>query len=151
MLRLVSSQPGAITKDVVLGGVLEDELARWLGPRLETPLTMNVARELEKTAVPLASGEVLKKVLGRVAKGKPQKELTQPKYAAELLWAFREAERARKALGAEGLSRDELEQLCRALSEGTRLAEALRWVARASAHQEKTDQGQFDHQVRQEG
>jgi hypothetical protein len=130
MLRLVTSQPGAIPLEIVLTGVLEEELSRWLGPRLDTPLATNVARELEKSVTPLVSVEVQKKALGRVAKGKPQKELTQPKYASELLWAFRESERARKALGAEVLSQDEIERLCRALAEGTRHDEALRLLAR---------------------
>lgn len=129
MLRLVASQPGAVPREIVLAGVLEDELARWLGPFLDTPLAANVAREAEQTARPFASGEAQKKALGRVAKGKPQKDLTQPKYAAELLWAFRASGRGRTALGVEGLPENDVERLCGALTDPARYEEALRLIA----------------------
>lgn len=129
MLRLVASQPGAVPREIVLAGVLEDELARWLGPCLDTPLAANVAREAEQTARPFASGEAQKKALGRVAKGKPQKDLTQPKYAAELLWAFRASGRGRTALGVEGLPENDVERLCGALTDPARYEEALRLIA----------------------
>jgi len=117
MLRLLKSGGPAPPEELILTGVLEEELDRWLGPRLDTPAVVNIAHDLTPDMGGLegASAERLQKALTQLKKGKPRKELCGPVYAAEILWAFRKDERHRKALGAEQLDEDGLRAFCTGL------------------------------------
>ncbi|HPO14783.1 MAG TPA: hypothetical protein PLI09_15180 [Candidatus Hydrogenedentes bacterium] len=117
MLRLIKSGASPLPEEFILGGVLEDELERWLMPRLATPLAQNLAHELKpaKSDIPGSDMARLAKALGPISKGKPKKELCKPGFAGELFWHFRQGERARKALGTNELKEDEIKEFCQAL------------------------------------
>lgn len=135
MLRLIKCS-STVSEALVLAGVLEEELERWLMPRLSAPPAVNVAHELEpkRAGLPGASVERLKKALDQVRRGKPRKEITEPAYAAELLWAYRMDERSRCAIGIEHLSEDELTRLCQGLLlKPPEYVACLRLIAKAMA------------------
>ena len=117
MLRLLKSGGQAPPEELLLGGILEAELERWLLPRLVAPAAVNIAHELpeENPNLPGSSPPRLKKALSQIRRGKPRKEITTPPYAAELLWAFAHDARHRQALGTETLDDPALERLCLAL------------------------------------
>lgn len=117
MLRLLKGGGQAPPEDVILPGVLEEELGRLLLERLATPLARNVAREIKPYHQKLEGSEPgrLEKALEQIGRGKPKNELAQPKYAGEILWAFREDERQRHAAGSLALTGEELRQLCETL------------------------------------
>ncbi len=117
MLRLIKSGASPLPEEFILGGVLEDELERWLMPRLAAPLAQNLAHELTplKTELPGSDPERLKKALAPITRGKPKKDLCGPAYAGELFWHFRQNDRARKALGTQSLSADALKEFAESL------------------------------------
>lgn len=117
MLRLLKSGGAVPPEDFVLGGVLEQELERWLLPRYASPAARNVAYELEPDNRGLAgsSPERLTKALNQIRRGRPRKEVAKPPYAAEILWAFRADGRHRNALGAQHIDKAQIETLCVAL------------------------------------
>jgi len=118
---------------VLLAGVLEDELERWLLPRLSEPPAVNAAHEITiETSSKGFSAERRKKVLEQIRKGKPKKEICAPSYAAEILHAFRSQARYRQAIGAERLSAEEIEMLAVNLTQPSPpFVECLRRIAHA--------------------
>jgi hypothetical protein len=134
VLRLLKSGGEALPEDLLLAGILEEELERWLLPKLSESRAGNLAHELltnlkqhsRSTSDPLA------KALDQVKRGKPRREIAKPRYAAPLLRAYNASERGRKALGLDGITQTEVEKLATAL-QGTPLdhAECLRIIARA--------------------
>ncbi|MBI5091454.1 MAG: hypothetical protein HZB26_03320 [Candidatus Hydrogenedentes bacterium] len=133
MLRLLKGSGQAALEEAIMGGVLEEELERWLLPRLEDPMTIHLARDLkpDNRALPGSSPERLEKALGQVQRGKPRKEICKPQYAGELLWAFRIDERHRAALGLNGLNDAAIKALCIALVQSPPAClEALRIIAK---------------------
>lgn len=134
MLRLLKSGGQTPPEEFLLEGILEEELERWLLPRLGEALAVNVASEIvvKDAGQEGASVERLKKAVEQVKKGKAKKEIAQPGYAAELLWAVRNDARGRAAFGAEGLAVEEVEALARALwAKPAGHVEALRAIAKA--------------------
>jgi len=132
MLRLLKGSRQAALHDVIMPGVLEEELERWLLPRLEEPGTIHLARDLEpeNRGLPGTSPERLEKALGQVQRGKPRKEICKPQYAGELFWAFRVDERHKAALGLERFEQGDLKRLCIALLQNpTDVLTALRIMA----------------------
>lgn len=134
MLRLLKGGGQAPPEDFLLEGILEEELERWLLPRLGTPMAVNVASEISVKGAGQAGASVerLKKVVEQVKKGKVKKETAQAGYVAELLWAVRDDARGRESLGAEALAVDEIEALAHALwAKPPRYVDALRLIAKA--------------------
>lgn len=119
MLRLLKSGSAQLPEDFVLNGVLESELERLLWARLQGPAACNVANERLDHAghAPGGDAERRKKALTQIGRGKPKKELCAPAYAAELLWAFREDNRGRAALGLARSSLATIERFCAGLTE----------------------------------
>ena len=117
MLRLLKSGGHTPPEDFILGGVLEEELERWLFPLLSSPLARNIAHKMkpERSGVPGADHGRLRKALEQVARGKPKKELCRPPYAGELFWAFRGDYRQRSALGTQLLDDAALRAFCESL------------------------------------
>ncbi|MBN2309498.1 MAG: hypothetical protein JXR94_11035, partial [Candidatus Hydrogenedentes bacterium] len=134
VLRLLKSGGEGPPEGFLLAGVLEEELERWLLPRLASAPVCNIAHEMAAgdDGLPGGAPQRLDKALGQIKRGKPRKEICKPPYAAEILWAFRAQERYREAVGAERLSQEDIEFLCRAMS-GDRpdYAACLRLIARA--------------------
>jgi len=118
VLRLLNSGGPTPPPELLLEGVLEEELARWLLPQLETPAAVNVAHDIaaEPRVDAVASPERLKKALDQIRKGKPKRELARPPFAAEIIWAYRTDPRRRAALAADNFSQSDLEQLAKALT-----------------------------------
>ncbi|MFA6243933.1 MAG: hypothetical protein WC655_23520 [Candidatus Hydrogenedentales bacterium] len=117
MLRLLKSGGPAPPEDFILAGVLEEELERWLLPRLSVAPATTLAHELTGEKSPLAGSvaDRRSKALSQIARGRPKKEVCQPAYAAEVLWAFRHDERHRKAVASHRLSESVLKSLCEEL------------------------------------
>jgi hypothetical protein len=116
-LRLLKSGAQAPPEDFILGGILEQELENWLLPRLAEPVAVNIAKDgtFRNDGLKGSIKERMQKALDQVGRGKPKKEICQPQYAGELLWAFRGDPRQRYALGTEVLTDEELQQLCEGL------------------------------------
>ncbi len=131
MLRLLKSGGPTPPEEFILEGVLIEELERWLSPRFGTPAVVNIAHE--SPALPALKGSDSarrKKALEQIAKSKTKKELCQPQYAGEILWAYAHSERARKAIASDTLSEEGLRRLCELLlSPKPDYVEALRLVA----------------------
>ncbi|MFO7975195.1 MAG: hypothetical protein R6V12_11235, partial [Candidatus Hydrogenedentota bacterium] len=87
ILRLLKSGGQTPPEEFLLGGILENELERWLMPLLTEPAVINIVHDgiggLE--ALPGASSERLEKVVNQIKRGKPKKEIVRPPYAGELL------------------------------------------------------------------
>ena len=117
MLRLLRSGGPTPPEAFVLEGVLEDELARWLLPRYESPAVVNIAHEITGATggLPGLSPERLEKGLTQIRRGKPRKEMARPPYAAEMIWAFGNDARRRGALGTDRCDDNDLRALCTAL------------------------------------
>ncbi len=117
MLRLLKSGGPAPPEDFILAGVLEEELERWLLPKLSVAPATTLAHELTGEKSPLAGSvaDRRSKALSQIARGRPKKEVCQPAYAAEVLWAFRHDERHRKAVASHRLSESVLKSLCEEL------------------------------------
>jgi len=117
ILRLLKSGGPAPPEEFLLGGVLEEELERWLMPRLTKPAVVNIAHELNlaEAALPGGSKDRLVKAITQIERGKPRKEIVKPAYAGEILWAFRGNERRRQAIGSGPLNDEELRMLCEGL------------------------------------
>ena len=117
ILRLLRSGGETPPPELLLGGVLEEELERWLLPVLKGAPAVNIAHELtpENPGLAGSSPERLKKALGQIKRGRPHKEIARPAYAAEILYAFSADERRRKALRAEHMEPDAIQQLAIAL------------------------------------
>jgi hypothetical protein len=117
MLRILKSGGPMPPEEFLLEGILEEELERWLLPKLEAPGAVNLAHELpaNHSDLPGASPERLEKALGQIRKRKPRKEVVRPAYAAEILWAYRDDARSRAAVGTERLEISQLRALCEAL------------------------------------
>jgi len=134
VLRLLERGEGALPAEQLLGDVLEEELERWLLPRLSRAAAVNVAHELVCDAQGLSGGSPARsaKALGQIKRGKARKGIVKPPYAADILWAYRRDERCRKAIGAERLDREAVEALCgHLLAAPPRCVESLRLIARA--------------------
>ncbi|HUW62316.1 MAG TPA: hypothetical protein VMZ06_15030 [Candidatus Bathyarchaeia archaeon] len=118
VLRLLNSGGPTPPPELLLEGVLEEELARWLLPQLEQPAAVNVAHEIaeQPRAAAVHSPERLRKAIDQIRKGKPKRELARPPFAAEIVWAYRTDPRRRAALAAENLSQSDLEQLAKTLA-----------------------------------
>ena len=116
-LRLLKSGAQAPPEDFILGGILEQELENWLLPRLVEPVTVNIAKDgtFRNDGLKGSIKERMQKALDQVGRGKPKKEICQPQYAGELLWAFRADPRQRYALGTQVLTDEELQALCEGL------------------------------------
>jgi len=119
ILRLLRSGGETPPPELLLGGVLEEELERWLLPVLKEAPAVNIAHEviLENPGLAGSSPERLKKALGQIKRGRPHKEIARPAYAAEILYAFSIDERRRKALRAEHMEPGSLQELADALLE----------------------------------
>jgi hypothetical protein len=134
VLRLLKSGGESPPEDLLLAGVLEEELERWLLPALSEPPAINLAHELpaENRGLPGSSEDRLKKALDQIKRGKPRKEITKPPYAAEILYACRADDRRRKALNADTLDVASIERLCALLLQAPLPhVECLRIIARA--------------------
>ena len=131
-LRLIESGGEAPPKDLLLAGILEEELERWLLPKLSESPASNLAHELLTNLKQHSTSDPLAKALDQVKRGKPRREIAKPRYAAPLLRAYNASERGRKALGLDGITQTEVEKLRTAL-QSTPLdhAECLRIIARA--------------------
>ena len=118
ILRLLYSGAPTPPRELLLQGILEEELARWLIPQLETPAAINVAHEIaqDPKLKPLASPERLKKALDQIQKGKPKREIARLPFAAEIVWAYKSEPRRRAALAANNLSQSDLEHLAKSLT-----------------------------------
>ncbi len=112
MLRLLKSGGQAPPEDLILGGVLESELERWLMATLEASPAVNVAHELDKEKNPPR----VAKALGQIRRGKPKKEICAPPYAAEIIGAYRSDERGRRALGLGSFESEEIDALLNGLT-----------------------------------
>jgi hypothetical protein len=133
-LRLLKSGGVIPPADLLLARVLDEELERWLLPKLTDSVVMNLAHSLApgQRALPGLSPDRLTKALDQIKRGKPRKEITKPAYAAEILYAFRVEERHRKAVGAEQLGVTDIERLCSLLLQAPpNYVECLRLIARA--------------------
>jgi len=118
VLRLLNSGGPTPPPEMLLQGILEEELARWLLPQLETPAAVNVAHDIaeQPRADAVASPDRLKKALDQIRKNKPKRELARPPFAAEIIWAYRTTPRRRAALAADNFSQSDLELLAKALT-----------------------------------
>ena len=89
MLRVLKSGSQPLPEEFLLGGILENELERWLMPLLTEPAVVNVVHDgvASLEGLPGASSERLAKALSQIKRGKPKKEIVRPPYAGELLWA----------------------------------------------------------------
>jgi HAMP domain-containing protein len=134
VLRLLKSGGEALPEDLLLGGILEEELERWLLPKLSESPASNLAHELlaDLKRHSRSTSDPLAKALDQVERGKPRREIAKPRYAAPLLRAYNASDRGRKALGLDGITQTEVEKLATAL-QSTPLdhAECLRIIARA--------------------
>ena len=133
MLRVLKSGSQPLPEEFLLGGILENELERWLMPLLTEPAVVNVVHDgvASLEGLPGASSERLAKALSQIKRGKPKKEIVRPPYAGELLWAFRGPGRAREALRLEPLDDDALRDLCAGLIQpSVEHARCLRHIAR---------------------
>lgn len=134
LLRLIKSGVPAPPEDFLLSGIIEAELERWLLPGFSSSAARTIAHELPDKASGLPGSSVprIAKALGQLRRGKPRKEITDPSYAAEVLWLFRTDARRRKAVGAEHLDERNIEALCVALlGKPPDHAASLRLIARA--------------------
>jgi hypothetical protein len=115
--RLLKSGAQTPPEEFILGGILEQELENWLLPRLVEPVAVNIAKDgnFRNDGLKGSIKERMQKALEQVGRGKPKKEICQPQYAGELLWAFRADPRQRYALGTEVLTDEELQRLCEGL------------------------------------
>lgn len=115
--RLLKSGAQTPPEDFILGGILEQELENWLLPRLVEPVAVNIAKDgtFRNDGLKGSIKERMQKALEQVGRGKPKKEICQPQYAGELLWAFRGDPRQRYALGTQVLTDEELQALCEGL------------------------------------
>ncbi len=127
MLRLLKSGGQAPPEDLILGGVLESELERWLMPVLEAAPAVNVAHEREKGKNPPR----LAKALGQIRRAKPKKEICAPAYAAEIIEAYSSDERGRGAIGLHVFDSGEIDALVNGLkSEPMEYVTCLRLLAK---------------------
>lgn len=116
MLRLLKSGGQTPPEDFLLGGILENELERWLMPLLTQPAVVNMVHEglADVNGISGSSEARLEKVLSQIKRGKPKKEVVRPPYAGELLWAFRAPDQ-RKALRLDRIGDEALRDLCSSL------------------------------------
>ena len=114
VLRLLKSGAQAPPEAFMLNGILEEELERWLLPRMETPAARNLAKHLEATAPKdaCAHPERAAKALAQIARGKPKKEIAQPQYAVEIIHAFAHTPKGAALLG---ITRPQAGELCKVL------------------------------------
>ena len=133
VLRLLKSGGEALPEDLLLAGILEDELERWLLPKLSESPATNLAHDLaaDLKQHSRSASDPLVKALDQVKRGKPRREIAKPRYAAPLLRAYNASERGSKALGLDGITQAEVETLCASLqSTSPDHAECLRMIAR---------------------
>lgn len=135
MLRLLKGGGQTLPEEFLLGGILENELERWLLPLLTDPRVVNIVHDgvADLDGLPDGSPERLEKALNQIKRGKPKKEIVRPPYAGELLWAFREPERSRKTLRLDRLDDEALRDLCSSLVQSpVDYVRCLRHVARVA-------------------
>ena len=135
MLRLLKSGDSPLPEEFLLGGILENELERWLLPLLTEPVLVNLAHDgvASLDGLPGASKKRLEKALTQIRRGKPKKEIARPPYAGDLLWAFRAPPQARNALRLNALDDDGLRALClELLQPSVDSASCLRYIARVA-------------------
>lgn len=139
VLRLLWRGGPSPPAEILLAGVVEEELSRWLLPQLEQPVFVNVAHEIaERGAVEaVASPEKLKKALDQICRGKPKRELAKPAFAAEIINAYSADSRSRDAIAAGRLSQAEMKRLASAMAHvpapKKKLVACLRLLAKRAA------------------
>ncbi|NUM55350.1 MAG: hypothetical protein HUU46_17015 [Candidatus Hydrogenedentes bacterium] len=132
MLRLLKSGGPVPPEELILGGVLEDELERRLLPRLGVAPAATLVHELtpRSPALTSSSAQRIEKVLSQLKRGRPKKEICAPAYAAEILWMFSVDARHAAAIGIRDGALAEVPELCHVLAAASidRL-DALRRIA----------------------
>ena len=118
MLRLLKSGGPVLPEDLILHGVLEDELERRLLPRLSVAPAATLVHDLIPRTPNLSasSPQRMEKVLSQLKRGKPKKEICAPAYAAEIVWMFSIDARHAAAIGLKAARSQETEELCRTLA-----------------------------------
>lgn len=117
MLRMLKSGGPVPPEDIVLAGVLEDELERRLLPRLAVAPAATLVHDLRprQPLLSTASAQRIEKVLAQLKRGKPKKEICAPAYAAEILWMFSADDRHAGAIGLKPGSSEITLDLCKEL------------------------------------
>jgi len=116
MLRLLKSGGPVPPEEIILAGVLEDELERRLLPRLGVAPASHLAHDLKaRPGLPGSSPARVEKVLGQIRRGKPKKEICSAAYAGELLHLYSIDDRHKKSIGIILSEKDALETLSREL------------------------------------
>ncbi|MCC6795236.1 MAG: hypothetical protein IT366_08965 [Candidatus Hydrogenedentes bacterium] len=118
MLRLLKSGGPVPPEELILNGVLEDELERRLLPRLSVAPAATLIHDLKPLKPELApsSAQRSEKVLSQVKRGKPKKEICAPPYAAEIIYMFTIDQRHASAIGVKEASAPQTAELAKALS-----------------------------------
>ena len=118
MLRLLKSGGPVPPEEMILHGVLEDELERRLLPRLGIAPAATLIHDINPRMPVLtpASPQRIEKVLSQLKRGKPKKEICAPPYAAEILWMFSRDDRHASAIGLTARQTPEIEEFCKALA-----------------------------------
>lgn len=118
MLRLLKSGGPVPPEDLILSGVLEDELERRLLPRLSVAPAATLIHDLKprKPDLSPSSPQRIEKVLSQVKRGKPKKEICAPAYAAEIIWMFAIDQRHASAIGVKEASAPHTAELAKSLS-----------------------------------
>jgi hypothetical protein len=118
MLRLSKSGGLVPPEELILHGVLQDELERRLLPRLAVAPAATLVHDLTPRTPNLSalSPQRMEKVLSQLKRGKPKKEICAPAYAAEIVWMFSIDARHAAAIGLKAARSLETEELCRTLA-----------------------------------
>jgi hypothetical protein len=113
LLRLVTGGESGLPERSILASVLEDELERWLVPRLSVAPATTLAHEvgLRPDRPAGFSEQRFTKAMAQIRRGRPKKEICRPPHAGEVLWSFASTDRHRRAIGAEAVSEGELKEL----------------------------------------
>ena len=136
VLRLLKSGGQAPPEELFLPNILDAELRGWLLDKIQAPAAVNLAHGLPSDDAGLSdsSSERRRKALDQIKQGRARKETVQPRYAGEILWAFRIDERHRRAVGVDSLDDAALEAFCAGLlATPPRYVECLRCIAAARA------------------
>ncbi len=118
MLRLLKSGGPVPPEELILNGVLEDELERRLLPRLSVAPAATLIHDLKprKPDLSPSSSQRVEKILSQVKRAKPKKEICAPAYAAEVIWMFAIDQRNASAIGVKEASAPQTDELAKALS-----------------------------------
>ncbi|MCC6152950.1 MAG: hypothetical protein IT367_04295, partial [Candidatus Hydrogenedentes bacterium] len=118
MLRLLKSGGPVPPEELILNGVLEDELERRLLPRLGIAPAATLIHDLKprKPDLTPSSPQRIEKVLAQLKRGKPKKEICAPVYAAEILYMYAIDQRHASAIGVENFNSPNTIELAKVLS-----------------------------------